>query len=189
MTEKGERSTQPQQHSANLEQETPSEDNDGLPGYSEVSQQPRADPSVGSYSFAPILGMLGVDISQYLLQGAVVSKDGKTVTVTNANLYSDPIALVQFINTQAALPPRPEIRITGIHNVYGENKIDFDVRVNVMHYLMSKPTDAPLNYIKMVEPKELAFRGDATKSTLPHADGGLIEWARIFCRDPSPNKS
>lgn len=130
-----------------------------------------------------------VDISQYLPPGAVTSKDGCTVTIQNTNLCSDPDALVRFINTQAALPPRPEIRITGTHNSYGENKTDFDIRVNVMRYLVRNPTDAPLNYIKMVEPKELAFRGDSSKGMLPHADGGLNEWAGMFCRDASTEKS
>ena len=189
MSEKGEKSTQQQRYPPHAEQEVPPEDNDGLPGYSEVLQQPRADSGAGNHPFAATPGMPEVDITQYLLPGAVASKDGSTITVNNGNLCSDPNALVHFVNTQAALPPRPEIRITGVHNSYGETKTDFDIRVNVMRYLIRKPTDGPLNFIKMVEPKELAFRGDAAKSTLPHANGGLNEWAQMFCRDPSPDKS
>ncbi|KAH7413971.1 hypothetical protein DE146DRAFT_14042 [Phaeosphaeria sp. MPI-PUGE-AT-0046c] len=181
MSNKGETSThkQPQQP---LAYEGVPQDNDGPPGYSEASQaQPLPEPiTAGVYDF---------DISQYLLPNSVTSKDGSTVTISNVNLCSDSTALVHFINAQAALPPRPEIRITGVHNSLGEMKTDFDVRVNLMRYLLRKPRENPLNYVKMVEPKEVAWRGDSTVGTMPHAEGGLSEWAHMFCSDQSPNKA
>jgi hypothetical protein len=100
-----------------------------------------------------------------------------------------PTALSRFSNAQAALPPRPEIQKTGVHNAYGESRTDFDIRVNIMRYLIRKLGDGPPNYVKMVEPKELAFRGDAVKSAVPHAGGGLRDWAEMFCRDASADKS
>ena len=176
-------------------------DDTALPGYSEVpspSSTPASHNSPNTdhpQSLPAIPGLPSLDLSRYVIQGASLSNDETTVTVSGVpKLCTDPNALTEFLTTQAALPPRPQIHITGSHDRYGQRKLDFDVHINLLRYLVPSASPnsgaaAPLNYVKLVGPNEMAFRGEATKNILPHPNGGLKEWARRFCRDSSTSKA
>lgn len=157
-----------------------------LPGYSAASFLSVAG-RAGSHqrALASTPGLPDVNLLQYLPPGASISKDESTVTLPSAELCADANALVDFLHAQAALPPRPQIHITGVHNDY---EVDFDLRINLQRYIIPPSGHAPLNYVKLVEPNELAFRGNSTRTILPHIDGGLRAWAWRFCHDDSFHK-
>lgn len=46
---------------------------------------------------------------------------------------------------------------------------------------------AKMNYVKIIGPGEMGFRG-ATKSSTTPSLASLDEWARLYCEDPSAIK-
>ena len=40
-----------------------------------------------------------------------------------------------------------------------------------------------MNYVKVIGRGEMGFRGEGKESVLPHVEGGLEEWVRLFCED------
>jgi len=45
-----------------------------------------------------------------------------------------------------------------------------------------------MNYVKLIGPGEVGFRGDFKETTVPTVTGGLQEWATKFCSDPGSFK-
>jgi len=182
-------------HPQHQRQTSHDEGEDGLPGYSEMAlpaSTPTAPtaPDIYRQIMTSTPGIPAVDISSYIPSvTATLSRDETTVTLQDLKLSTDPEALVQFVRAQAALPPRPTVRITGYNSDRGsDRRPDFDIRINLMHYLV-RPRENPWNYVKLVEADEMAFRGESGKTITPHPAGGLQEWARLFCKSKSPNKS
>ena len=82
------------------------------------------------------------------------------------------------------MPPKPQIRIvgTGVHGT-----IDFDVKLNLMNLIVTDDVKNRMNYVKIIGPGDVGFRGETTASTLPSL-GSLEEWVRRFCEDAGPIK-
>jgi hypothetical protein len=164
---------------------------DGLPGYSEVSTTSTINLSQAVTWHKRLLntpGLPPVDILQYLPGNATLSADKKTITVCDQNLCNDPAALAAFISVQAALPPRPQIRITGTTIGPHVRGADFDIRIDMMRYFMRPRGQAQWNFVKTVEQGEMAFRGEAAKTQKPH-EFSTQEWATRFCKSSAANKA
>lgn len=123
-----------------------------------------------------------IDFAKYDIPESTVSADGTTTTTTLARLSSQPAALEAFLREQAALPPKPHVRICGKNPSSGA--VDFDLRLNMMACFVGGQADAGrLNYVKVVDDGERAYRGGASEATKPTAKGGLREWTQRFCAD------
>lgn len=157
---------------------------DRLPAYSERTKPP--DPRPPDLTTTP--GLPPLVLARYAVPDGEMSPDDTTLTVSSAQLCRDANALTDFIATQAALPPRPQIHITGVHDDYGDRTVDFDLRVDLMRYLVPSAPAAPLNYMRTMTAEEVACRGAAPPTATLHVDEGLQGWTRRFCQDESPSK-
>ena len=171
---------------------------------SNVPQQPELLASLGdeppAYTVGPavapsphpqltIPGFPNVDYSKYLQVDSELSKCETTVTFTSSHLVSRPDVLANTIRQQATLPPKPTVRIKGSHDKYGDTKVDFDIRLNLMPFVYREGSDA-WNYMKTISDSEIGFRGGTTVSDTPVVpDGNLTAWAQKFCSDASVVKS
>ncbi|KAL1885489.1 ATP-dependent RNA helicase [Paecilomyces lecythidis] len=151
-----------------------------------------AQPSLGSNQQRPFRylsnnpSLPNLDYSKYQIPECTVSKDGTIITY-HRPLCSDGKALAQFIKEQAALPPLPYIRILG--GSPRDLQPDFDVRINMLRYFLPTRPSTRLNYLKLVEDGQLAFRGKNTQTTTPNAKNGIEDWARRFCSENSSLKT
>jgi hypothetical protein len=85
-----------------------------------------------------------VDISFYLHHtSATLSTDETVVTVASDVLSADPSALLRFLKYQTQLPPRPQICIKGSHTSDGKSQVDFDIRLDLQGYIMTRPVYPP----------------------------------------------
>ncbi|KAM5465278.1 hypothetical protein MauCBS54593_006524 [Microsporum audouinii] len=155
---------------------------DDPPDYTEPSTAPFQEPSstrgpVFSNSYLP-----PIDFAQYHIPGSSLSKDGLTITVAPSELSSSPEALTRFMAQQAALPPKPEIRIVGIRENPGIRKLDFDIRINMLSQIVRPPgPSSSWNYVKIVGSRSAGSPGGAI--------GDIATFADRFCRDPATNKT
>jgi hypothetical protein len=115
------------------------------------------------------------NFAKYRVPEATLSKDQSTLTTTFAAFNSDPKALELFIREQAALPPKPQVRVTGTHTEMGQTKVDFDVRLNMIRYLLHP--QEKWNFIK-ISPPEKKLSKDSKEE-----NDGLSDWAKKFCKD------
>jgi hypothetical protein len=45
-----------------------------------------------------------------------------------------------------------------------------------------------MNYVKIIGNGEMGYRGEGKQTLIPNRTGGLEEWARVYCEDPSSIK-
>ncbi|KAI9893715.1 MAG: hypothetical protein M1814_005931 [Vezdaea aestivalis] len=148
-----------------------------------LAQAPPPNPPV-------ITSLPSIDFSQYFVSESTVSADQTTLITHLPTLSSDKAALLSFIRAQAALPPRPEIRIRGRHKDFnGHLKTSFDIRLNMLRYLVPSPPES-WNYIRIVGAEEAALRGvkSAGKRASPTPET-LEEWVSRFVKDRSTPKT
>ena len=158
---------------------------DPLPSYSENSRTTSSPTSPWNQQLLLATpGLPNVNVLAYLPANASLSSDQTTVTVRDEELVTVPAALVSFIFAQAALPPRPIVRIRG--SVCGN--VAFDLKIDMMRYFVPKSDEPAWNYVKIVDEHELAPRGESTVSAKPHYDT-LLEWAQRFINSLAGNKS
>jgi hypothetical protein len=70
-----------------------------------------------------------------------------------------------------------------------DGTIDFDVKLNLMNLIVpDEDRKGRMNYVKVIGPGEMGFRGEVKETTAPAVTGGLEEWARKFCEDSSSIK-
>ncbi|KAI9759397.1 MAG: hypothetical protein M4579_002386 [Chaenotheca gracillima] len=149
-----------------------------------------------------VLAIPGLNFSAYHIPEGTLSKDQTTTTTHLAALSGDVRALVQFVREQARLPPRPEIRIVGQHDYGGTPTTDFDIRLNMMPYILPSSTSstgqggpsAAWSYLKVVEDGEMTFRGSSVATLTPETQkgpgtDGLEQWARRFIKDAATLKT
>jgi len=91
------------------------------------------------------------------------------------------MALVSLIQSLATVPPKPQIRIVGKSSSHGE--VDFDVKINLMTLIATDDVKRRMNYVKLIGPGDVGFRGETSQTTTPSVTGGLEEWAQLFCAD------
>ncbi|KAF3898655.1 hypothetical protein GTR04_0039 [Trichophyton interdigitale] len=155
---------------------------DAPPDYTEPSAALSQEPSsprgpVLSNSYLP-----PVNFAHYHIPGSSLSKDGLTITVAPSELSSNPEALTRFIVQQAALPPKPEVRIVGVRDVTGVRKLDFDIRINMLNQIVRPPgPSSSWNYVKIV--------GNPSGGSPGGAVGDIATFADRLCRDPATNKT
>ncbi|MCJ1453676.1 hypothetical protein MMC28_004024 [Mycoblastus sanguinarius] len=130
-----------------------------------------------------------IPFQSYQLPHSTLSLDKTTTTTSSSDLTSDVPALLSLLQAQAALPPKPLVRIKGSHSeygaAYGPDKIDFDVVLNVMPLLRQGGS-------LQVMPGEdqASSTGKGEKNGVMGDNGGsLEEWARRFCADDAESKS
>jgi hypothetical protein len=116
-----------------------------------------------------------LNFAKYRVPEATLSKDQSTLTTTFAAFSADPRALELFVREQAALPPRPQVRITGTHTETGRTILDFDVRLNMISYLPHP--DKKWNFVKIAPPEKKPLK------TSKEENDGLRDWAVKFCKD------
>lgn len=164
-------------------QRTASHHDDLLPAYSGPSVTPiPSRPTVPS-----IPGLPNIDFSRYQLSESSFSDDQTTITTTYAVLSSNPNALKKFLHEQAAVPPKPQIRIFGSHGD-ADRKTDFDLLLNMMPYIIRPEADA-WHYLKVVNDTQKVFRGGSTETTQRTTQSGMDEWIQRYCEDSSANKT
>lgn len=129
-------------------------------------------------------GLPNVNVLAYLPTNATLSSDHTTVTVPDKELVTVSTALVSFIRAQAALPPRPILRIRAM--IFGN--VEFDFKIDMMRYLVRKNDESAWNYTKIIDKDVLGFRGQNNVSLEPHYDT-LLEWAQQFVESSARNKS
>jgi hypothetical protein len=129
-------------------------------------------------------GLPRLEYKLYTPEAFTLSADSTTVTSYEPRYSTHPNALVSLIKSLATVPPKPQIRIvgTGVHGT-----IDFDVKLNLMNLIVTDDVKNRMNYVKIIGPGDVGFRGETTASTLPSL-GSLEEWVRRFCEDAGPIK-
>jgi hypothetical protein len=146
---------------------------DAPPVYSGPSEVSTGVSTTLPMSFIP--GMPNIDFSKYSIADSTLSKDQTTMTTTLSILGSDPKALETFIREQAALPPRPHVRIIGTHTEGMRNATDFDVQLNMIRYIVH-PSEK-WNFVKI---SPLDTKPSKVQSAESHSLG---EWTKRFCKD------
>jgi hypothetical protein len=117
-----------------------------------------------------------------------MSKDRTTRTVQDSELISNAVALEKFVYDQAALPPHPQVRITGEHTEHGSRRLDFDLTLSLLRYI-TRPSGDHWNYVRAVDNGVPAWRGGRSKSTEPSIEGGVREWVQRFSNDSGMGKT
>jgi len=116
-----------------------------------------------------------------------LSQDKITITSHDPRLSIYPAALISLINGLSTLPPKPIVQIRGVNS--NTLTVDFDIKINLMNLII--PDDDPkrrMNYVRLIGPGEKGFRGDIKETMGPNVEGGLQEWARLYCEDRSSLK-
>lgn len=117
--------------------------------------------------------------------------DKTTVTITQMNLYSNASALLGFILDQAALPPKPMLRIHGSHadHVGGRNTVDFDLVLNLTHLLdwSQHQTNVRSARYTPISGGEKSM-GSGSGSSFA-SESTIATSVKQFCNDRSENKS
>ena len=134
---------------------------------------------------------------KYRLRDSTLSADEVSVTVKDPRYAEDSLALARMLSEQAALPPRPILRVRGWWQTdMGRRPIyDFDVEMNLTGMIWREPERGSLNYVKLapggaVAPPRLPSgsksKGAANLQLSEHPT--IEQWAERFCSDPSPAK-
>ena len=95
----------------NDESQSQRNQDDILPHYSDNPSSTGSSTSRWCQQLLAPPGLPNVNIFAYLPANATLSSDHTTVTVRNEQLVTVSAALASFIVAQAALPPRPVLRI------------------------------------------------------------------------------
>lgn len=145
-----------------------------------TSTQPLQEP------FPKYPGLPALDYQLYLPPHFKLSSNCTTLRTHAPHLSSSAPALVSLIRAQAAVPPKPQIHITGRRN----GRTDFALKLNLMPLLVPDSPPAA-DYLRVVRPGETALRGGTRPALEPclGPDAGLDAWARRFVKDPAPAKA
>lgn len=160
----------------------PEDDLDDLPpAYTLPSPSPsRPERTVALGRTVP--GLPNVAFASYVPTGAHVSRDTVTISITDSALTKSPQAMAKFITEQIALPPMPEMRIVGTHKEWRQDKLDFDIRINMMRYFVPQNGSAGLSYSTLIS-------GGGKKRTTPEGSAAAIQqWAQAFCDESAIEK-
>lgn len=123
-----------------------------------------------------------VEFGLYRVASATVSKDLMTTTTNHPQYSAAAPTLLNLLQTQAKLPPHPQIRIAG--NREGK---DFDIKISMMRYITRPPDSGAWNYVKFIAPGEQGWRGGRYESRLPD-EKGLEQWVNRYVAEESKEK-
>ncbi|KAI9861147.1 MAG: hypothetical protein M1824_002645 [Vezdaea acicularis] len=113
-----------------------------------------------------------------------LSSDETTVISHKPEYSNSPTTLHSFIQEQAQLPPKAQIRIKATR----DGNVDFDLKLNMMALLVGNDDqNQRWNYLKVVEDPKLAAR---RKSSVPPSSTqrGIGDWVKQYCDDPAAIK-
>jgi hypothetical protein len=134
-------------------------------------------------------GLPKLNYSLYHPPNFKLSADETTITTNRPEPNTYSVVLNSLIQSQATIPPKPQIHVRGITGV---GSIDFDIKLNMMWLLVGENNgigrSEGWNYLKIVDDGEIAWRGKSEESTEPRVSGGVEEWARKYCQDKSTIK-
>ncbi|KAI9889759.1 MAG: hypothetical protein M1814_004961 [Vezdaea aestivalis] len=143
-------------------------------------------------------------------------RDGSTSQRTlEPRLSEIPEVLVDFIQTQAQVPPQPVIRIRGTHSVKREDSgrdanrkngsskeeiVDFDLQIDFTPYIMRKSVNADeeeWRELTVAQDRQKVYTGGWRKAVVPlrsDEEGGvsdrtLEDWVKAYCVDKAPLKT
>lgn len=128
------------------------------------------------------------------LPSSTVSQSRTSLTTTHASYYSSAEALVSLLIKQASIPPKPILRIKGMHNeLTSRNITDFDLYFDLTSLLdlISTPTGT-LSHLRIREPPCPPSGGSKPSKFSSHQNElqSLQFWTREFCvAERSENKS
>ena len=115
-----------------------------------------------------------------------LSSDQASIKSVAPYLSSNASALVSLIRAQSTVPPKPQVHITGKRG----RKVDFDVKLNLMHLLVPDDPRNRMDYLRCVGEGEVVLRGGIKPSVEPDVgEGGVEAWARRFVEDKAPVKT
>ncbi|OAA56674.1 hypothetical protein SPI_07681 [Niveomyces insectorum RCEF 264] len=156
---------------------------------------------------APVYqGLPRLDYRLYAPPLFELSSDKTTISSKAAYLSTSPSALAAFVRTQATVPPKPLIVVTGVPSVRSIH-VDFSVKMNLMSLLLPDDPRRRMHYVRCVGRGELAMRGgsDGKPSVLPEvhvpspggpgsgrdSSGGdeIDAWCRRYVADPAGIKT
>jgi hypothetical protein len=126
-------------------------------------------------------GMPAIDFSKYQIADSTLSNDQSTLTTTLPSLGSDPRALELLVREQAALPPRPHIRVRGVHTENMREVTDCDVKLNMIRYIVHP--HEKWNFVKITPLEKKSAKDQEARG---HA---LAEWTKRFCKDTAMMKT
>jgi hypothetical protein len=129
-------------------------------------------------------GLPRLNYSLYSPKSFILSSDATTITSHEQQLSVYPAALVSLIQSLATVPPKPVIKITGKTS----DHLDFSVKINLMNLIVpDEDKKGRMNYVKIIGPGDIGFRGESKETTAPHLTG-LEAWAQKYCQDPASIK-
>jgi len=136
------------------------------------------------------LAVPNVPFKKYHLPLSAISDDEVTTTTTEPLFSSSTPALTELIRQQAALPPRPLVRIQGSYFAYGNHgsiNVAFDVKLSLMALLI-RPQNDLWNYLS-VKPEDDAVLSGGDGQNFSREEGqNSAYWMRRFCEDPAAVK-
>lgn len=134
----------------------------------------------------PHSGLPKLDYQLYCPPLFELSPDCTTLSSKAQYLSESAEALVNLVRTQASVPPKPLIKVTGSRG----RRVDFDIKLNLMTAIVPDDPKGRLDYVSFVRKGEVAYRGGVKPDVIPEVgEGGLEEWCRHFVEDAAPVKS
>ncbi|KAI9705177.1 MAG: hypothetical protein M1820_005324 [Bogoriella megaspora] len=137
-----------------------------------------------------IAGLPNLPWSKYQIPDSTLSSDSTTLTTTFPLYSSEPRALEAFLREQASLPPRPRIRILGTSNE-GMTR-DFDISLNMMHYILRRsPLEQQWNYVRVENTGTATAKPKRSKSSgnTAQEQDGLRNLVERYCEDKALTKT
>ncbi|ORY65515.1 uncharacterized protein BCR38DRAFT_341525 [Pseudomassariella vexata] len=131
-------------------------------------------------------GLPVIDYRQYSPPMFDLSHDTTTITSKAKYLSENVRALAALLRNLATVPPKPQIHVTGTRG----RKVDFSIKLNLLNLLVSDDKLGRMDYLRLVNRDEMAYRGGIQPSLKPDiGDGGLEDWYRRFIDDHSNVKT
>ena len=175
-----ERSSSPQ---VSVSSHTPSQPEDLPPAYTTNGALQPADTS------PPVLSNIRqfprINYGSYRPPSSSISSDQTKITTSHRPFCKSAATLTNFIRQQAALPPRPFIRIKGVENMATE----FNLKIDLLPYLYR--TQEPWNYFSLKSDMDTGpgpSRGPSFRRS-QSSNRSLETWAKEFCSDPTSIKT
>jgi len=127
--------------------------------------------------------LAAVPYHKYNVADGTLSPDRISLTVKHSDLHSHPQHLLPFVLEQAALPPKPTLRIVGSHT---GDRVDFDITLNLTHLLNLRNYKWRFNSAQVTPLSGSMVMCDKDDSSVPTR---IATSVKQFCKDRSENKS
>ncbi|CAF9910097.1 MAG: hypothetical protein GOMPHAMPRED_006953 [Gomphillus americanus] len=163
---------------------TPSQPEDLPPAYTTNGALQTADTSVSTLDI--IKQFPRIDYSSYRPPSSSISSDHTKITTSHRPFCKSAATLTKFIQQQAALPPRPFIRIKGISE---SGNTEFNLKIDLLPYLYR--TREPWNYFSLksdTDAEPSSSRGPSFRRS-QSSNRSLETWAKEFCSDSASIKT